>query len=235
MAEDTPAIQFVKAARHFRQGGRTINALRGVDLSVGRGEFLAIVGRSGSGKSTLLNLACGIERPSSGKVVVLGQDLALMRDDNLTLLRRGRIGMIFQFFNLIPTLSALENVLLPAYLEGRAIQEARKRALGFLEEFGLLERADEYPDHFSGGEQQRLAIARALMNKPDIILADEPTGNLDSESALFVLDKLRFLATKSGCAILMVTHSSDAVDYADRAVRIADGSLIEGTPSGKVV
>lgn len=220
-------IEFRDVVRSYESGGRQIHALRGVTLNATGGEFLALVGRSGSGKSTLLNLACGIDQPDSGDILLAGTSLSALRDHDLTLLRRTRIGMIFQFFNLIPTLTALENVALPAYLAGTPGTSARKRAWDLIGEMGLAGRETEFPDNLSGGEQQRLAIARAIINNPDVILADEPTGNLDSETGEFVLQRLRALATDQGKTVLMVTHSAEALAHVDRVVRLRDGLVVD--------
>jgi putative ABC transport system ATP-binding protein len=220
-------IEFRDVSKTFEQGRRQIHALRGVSLAIARGEFVAICGRSGSGKSTLLNLSCGIDNPSAGDVLVDGRPLGQMSDRQRTLLRRRDFGIIFQFFNLIPTLNVLENVFLPSYLGGRRGAKIRARARSLLEAVGLADRGKDFPDNLSGGEQQRLAIVRAMMNNPRIVLADEPTGNLDSENSSFILQQLRGLASTHGKTVLLVTHSMEAQAYADRILRLRDGRLEE--------
>ncbi len=224
---DTPEVllEFDGVTRHYVSGTRTVRALDGVTLRLMAGEFVAIVGRSGSGKSTMLNLASGIDTPSEGTVRILGSDLAEASDAQRTLWRRDVLGIVFQFFNLLPTLSALENVIFPASIAGRNRGESLSRAKVLLEQFGVDYAAGRYPDQLSGGEQQRVAIARAVMNKPKLILADEPTGNLDHDNALFVMKTLRDLAKVEGCGVLMVTHSTEALEYTDRAIHLRDGRV----------
>jgi putative ABC transport system ATP-binding protein len=221
-------IQFSNVSRAYEQGGKRIEALHDVNLSIAPGEFVAFAGKSGSGKSTLLNLTCGIDQPSTGEVRVLDKQLTSLTDAELTLLRRRHFGIIFQFFNLIPTLTALENAVLPLYFEGRPPKDARQRATTLLAEVGLAGREESYPDSLSGGEQQRIAIVRAVIHDPSIILADEPTGNLDSETGTFIMEWLRNLATRDGKTVLLVTHSAEALEYADRVVRLRDGRIVEG-------
>ncbi|MFN2432827.1 MAG: ABC transporter ATP-binding protein [Gemmatimonadota bacterium] len=211
--------------KSFGEPGRAIAVLRGLDLDVGAGEFVALVGRSGSGKSTLLNLVAGLEVADRGRIQVDGTDLAALDDTRRTLFRRDHVGIVFQFFNLLPVLSALDNVALPAHLAGRPRREVERRALALLERFELAGRAAAFPDELSGGEQQRVATARALMNDPRLILADEPTGNLDSASGERTLDLLADLSRRDGRTVLMVTHDPAAAARADRSVTLRDGTV----------
>ncbi len=203
-----------------------VHALRGVDLQVCRGELLAIMGPSGSGKSTLLHILGGVESPSSGSVLLEGVDLATLNDDQRTIIRRERLGFIFQSFNLLPAFTAEENVALPLELAGIASSEARQRAADTLKLVGVLHRRDHVPSTMSGGEQQRVAIARALAMRPAMLLADEPTGNLDSGNGQQVTSLLRRLASDHGQTIVMVTHDANVAAHADRLVRLRDG-LVE--------
>lgn len=221
-------IAFDHVSRVFVDGARTIEAVRDASFSAGKGELLAIRGKSGSGKSTLLNLTCGIDHPTAGEVRVLGQPIAAMSDTALTLLRRDSFGIIFQFFNLVPTLTVLENAVVPLYLAGTVTPAARKRAVSLLDEMGLGGRENDFPDVLSGGEQQRVAIVRATIHNPQIILADEPTGNLDSTTGDFVLRKLRELADSGKC-VMMVTHSAEAAGFADRTLYVRDGRLVSSS------
>jgi putative ABC transport system ATP-binding protein len=208
----------------YKQGGRDVRALRGVSLDVERGRFLAIMGASGSGKSTLLHLMGGLTKPDSGEITVDGQALAPMSDGKLTRFRRDHIGLVFQSFNLIPTLSARENILLPLRLAGRP---AGTRADDLIATLGLFERRHHKPDALSGGEQQRVAIGRALINDPAVILADEPTGNLDSVNSKAVCELLRDLCRTHGKTIVMVTHEPSVAAYASDVVVIKDGLLVD--------
>lgn len=200
-----------------------VEALRGVDLDVNKGEWVAIMGPSGSGKSTLLNIVGGIEIPSSGQVVLEGVDLATLDDDQRTIMRRQRIGFIFQSFNLLPTLTAEENVALPLVLDGIKPDEASRRALETLEQVGVAHRRHHVPGAMSGGEQQRVAIARALAIQPALLLADEPTGNLDSNMGTQVVKLLRRLVDERQQTIVMVTHDPQVAAQADRIVKVRDG------------
>lgn len=222
-----PIIRLLNASRSYEQGSKTIHALRDVNLSIAAGEFIAFAGKSGSGKSTLLNLTCGIDHPSAGQVHVSGKVLGALTDNELTLLRRRDFGIIFQFFNLIPTLTALENAVLPLYFEGAPPKGARETARNLLAEVGLGGREGSYPDSLSGGEQQRIAIVRAVIHNPSVILADEPTGNLDTDTGTFVMEWLRNLSNLDGKTVLLVTHSAEALEYADRVVRLRDGRIVE--------
>ena len=208
------------------EGKRTVHALRGVSFEVRRGEMVATMGPSGCGKSTLLNIIGGLDRPSEGSVLVDGAELSRLDDNALTRLRREKIGFIFQFFNLLPTLTAIENVALPLHLAGKEKRKSTARAQELLEIVGLADRHDHLPDELSGGEQQRVAMARALALNPPLILADEPTGNLDSESGLQVLTLFKKLQSQFSVTVLMVTHDSTAAGFCDRIMRMQDGALI---------
>ncbi len=202
--------------------------LNDVSLEFGCGEFVVLLGKSGSGKSTLLNLIGGIDDPTSGEVLVDGKNITKMSDTERTLFRRKHIGFIFQAFNLIPTLTVLENVMLPLELGSKlSNQQTSQRAKELLEQVGLTHRMNAFPDRLSGGEQQRVAIARALINDPLVVLADEPTGNLDTDTGKTVLDLLDTLTRKAGKNLIMVTHSEEVVGVADRVLRLRDGKLIE--------
>jgi putative ABC transport system ATP-binding protein len=209
----------------FGEGEAAVEALRGVDLGVRQGEMLAIMGRSGSGKSTLLTLLGGVDIPTTGQVLLEGKDLATMSDDQRTLIRRQRIGFIFQAFNLLPILSAEENVALPLELDGVSAAEARRRAEQTLEMVGMAGRRKHIPGKLSGGEQQRVAIARALAINPAILLADEPTGNLDSSNGKKVTTMLRQLVDEHQQTIVMVTHDPAVAAQADRVIHLADGQI----------
>ncbi|MCG8459069.1 MAG: ABC transporter ATP-binding protein [Holophagales bacterium] len=222
-------IQLRGVRKTYREGVRTKTVLDGVDLDIGDGELIVLLGRSGSGKSTLLNLLSGIDLASSGEVRFDGADLGLLSEKQRTLLRRHQIGFVFQFFNLVPTLTVGENLLLPLELAGRPEKEERQRALGLLEQMGLDDRRDSYPDVLSGGEQQRLAIARALAHEPRLLLADEPTGNLDHETSLSVLGVLEAAVRDAGKTLVMATHSLDVAGLAQRILRVGQGTLNEVT------
>jgi putative ABC transport system ATP-binding protein len=209
----------------YQQGENQITALAGVSLAIDQGSFAAIMGPSGSGKSTLLHLIGGLDRPTSGELLVDGRLIGQMADDQVTLFRRNKIGIIFQFFNLLPTLTAVENVALPYVLDGRAKSEADRRAALLLAKVGLEKRKNHLPEELSGGEIQRVAIARALSFNPPLLLADEPTGNLDSTNGTAILDLLRQINRDDGCTIVMVTHSEEAANYANRKIYLRDGRV----------
>ncbi len=209
----------------YDRGETPVRALSGVSLSVPRGEFVAIMGPSGSGKSTLLHLMGALEQPSSGRVILADQDISRLSDRALTLFRRRALGFVFQFFNLLPTMNALENAALPALLAGDSASAAEKKALAMLDRVGLSARAKHRPDQLSGGEMQRVAIARALINAPSIVLADEPTGNLDSVSGNEVLRLLREACSERQVTVVMVTHDAGAAQYGDRLLRLKDGVI----------
>jgi putative ABC transport system ATP-binding protein len=213
--------------KNFRQGDRSVVALAGISLEVKQGQFLAIMGASGSGKSTLLHLMAGLATADGGRVLVNGTDLTDMNDNKLTLFRRRNIGLVFQSFNLIPTLSAEENVMLPLMLDGRNGDVGSKKVEDLLMSLGLSDRRRHRPDAMSGGEQQRVAIGRALVTDPAVILADEPTGNLDSANSHAVCELLRDLSNKQGKTIVMVTHEPTVAAYAQEVAVLKDGKLVE--------
>ena len=219
-------LSLQNVVKTFSQGGRAVRALDGVSLDVPPGRFLAVMGQSGSGKSTLLHLAAGLTTADAGRVRVAGDDLGTMNDKKLTLFRRRQIGLVFQSFNLIPTLTASENVALPLSLDGKLTDAARGRVAELLDGLGMARRAEHRPDAMSGGEQQRVAIARALVADPALILADEPTGNLDSENGRVVCELLRNLCD-AGRTIVMVTHEPSVAAYAHEVAVLRDGRLIE--------
>jgi len=215
----------------YGSGTTAVRALKGVSLGFGAGEFTAIMGPSGSGKSTLLHVLGALEEPTSGRVVIGETDLSGLSDRKLTLLRRARMGFVFQFFNLIPTLTAEENVMLPVLISGEKTAVYEERLDDLLALVGLEERREHRPDELSGGEQQRVAIARALIHNPDIVLADEPTGNLDSKTGAGVLDLLRESAARYGQTVVMVTHDPRAAAVADRVIFLADGRVVDEAAS----
>jgi len=223
----SPAVELRKVSKSYREGEVERVVLRDISVTLASGEIAVLLGRSGSGKSTLLNVIAGIDRPTAGSVLVNGTDLTALDEQARTRFRRAHIGFVFQFFNLIPLLTVEENLLLPLELNGRADAKGVARARELLERVGLGGRGDSYPERLSGGEQQRVAIARALIHDPALILADEPTGNLDVETAADVLDLLDTLAREMGRTVLMVTHSREVVGVADRIYAIQRGSLVE--------
>jgi len=222
-----PLIEMRGLTKAYEEGGRPRTVLREAHAVIARGELAVLVGRSGSGKSTLLNLLSGIDLPDAGEVLIDGISLGRLTERERTFLRRDKIGFVFQFFNLIPTLTVEENLLLPLELKGRVPAGARRAALDLLAEVGLAGRERTWPDRLSGGEQQRVAVARALAHDPLLVLADEPTGNLDLETGLQVLEILDRLTRRAGKTMVMVTHSPEVVGIADRVFRIADGHLVE--------
>jgi putative ABC transport system ATP-binding protein len=209
----------------YQQGRRAVHALRGVSLKVWSGEFLSLMGPSGSGKSTLMHLLGALDSPTTGHVLLGGRDLHGLSDKECALLRRNRIGFVFQCFNLLPTLTSAENVALPLLLAGQPARCARQRALAVLDQVGLQARAGHCPDELSGGEMQRVAVARTLVTNPDLVLCDEPTGNLDSAASTEILDLLRRLPEKGRRAVVMVTHDPRAAGYGDRIIRLRDGRI----------
>ena len=219
------AIRAIELTRTFTIGENEIYALRGIDLDVPAGEFLALIGPSGSGKSTFLNLVSGLDRPSSGELWVAGVELSASRERALTEHRRRRVGFVFQSFNLLPLLNALENVALPLMFVGVPERERLERARLLLEQVGLADRLAHLPSQLSGGEQQRVAIARALVGRPSIILADEPTGNIDTATGAEIMALLRRLNREQGVTLLLVTHDAEAAAFADRIVGLRDGQI----------
>jgi putative ABC transport system ATP-binding protein len=222
-AAGTPAAHCVDLRKTYGSGQATVDALAAVSVSFWRGQFTAVMGPSGSGKSTLMHCMAGLDRPTAGRTYVGGADIGTLSDAGLTKLRRDRIGFVFQSFNLIPTLTAAENIALPVHLAGRTVdQEWLSHLVG---ELGIADRLTHRPDELSGGQQQRVACARALVSRPELIFADEPTGNLDSRSAAAVLSFLQHSVRELGQSIVMVTHDPRAAAYADRVVFLADGAL----------
>src|SRR5262245_4659820 len=211
--------------KHYPQGSRIVKALQGVSLRIEAGEFVSIMGPSGSGKSTLMHLLGALDSPTSGEVFFQGRSLRTLSDRELSTLRRTRIGFVFQFFNLLPTLTAVENVALPLLLAGQRRNRALEPAYAGLERVGLRDRAPHYPDELSGGEMQRVAIARALVIEPEAVLCDEPTGNLDSATSAEILKLLRSLPEPGRRSVVMVTHDAQAAEYGDRLVHIRDGRV----------
>jgi putative ABC transport system ATP-binding protein len=220
-------IRCTEVRKIYRLGETEIGALRGISLDVARGAFVAIMGQSGSGKSTLLHLVGGLDRPTDGELLVDGRLIAQMSDDQLTSFRRLKIGFVFQFFNLLPSLTAAENVALPLVLGGVGKAEAADRVSAILARVGLERRREHLPEQLSGGEIQRVAIARALAYRPPILLADEPTGNLDSQTGESILDLLRRINRDDDCTVAMVTHSQEAARYADRVITLRDGVIVK--------
>ena len=210
----------------YGTGEAKVEALRGVNLTVNKGEFLSIVGTSGSGKSTLLHMLGGLDRPTEGKVIIDGKDIFSLKDEELTIFRRRKIGFVFQAFNLVPVMSVYENIVLPIELDGeKPNQELVNEIVNTL---GLSEKLKAYPSQLSGGQQQRVAIARALASAPAIILADEPTGNLDSKTTQDVMGLLKVTSQKFAQTIVMITHNEEIAQLADRSIRIEDGMIVRG-------
>lgn len=221
-----PLITLRNVTKSYQVEDRTVHALQGVDLTVKNGEFLAIVGRSGCGKSTLLNLLGALDKPSQGQINVAGLDLATLDEKHLTQYRRDTAGIVFQFFNLLPLLTVLENTTLPALLAGKERKRTIEHARELLKIIGLENRIDQQASLLSGGEMQRVAVARALINDPQLILADEPTGNLDSKSADLVLNALTSLTRTTGKTVVMVTHSREAAAIVDTIREMRDGRFV---------
>ncbi|HKC13595.1 MAG TPA: ABC transporter ATP-binding protein [Vicinamibacteria bacterium] len=222
----TAIIRLERVSKEYSEGGKSRPVLREASAAFTEGEFVAIRGRSGSGKSTLLNLLAGIDLPTAGDVLVNGTCLNRLTPRDRTLFRRDHLGIVFQFFNLIPTLTVLENVQLPAELAGASPRETVRRGLALLEEVGLADRRQDFPDRLSGGEQQRVAIARALVQDPGLVLADEPTGNLDDATGQAVLDLLDRVTRRAGKTLVLATHSPQVAALADRVLTIEDGHLV---------
>lgn len=237
-AEPVPAIDARKLTKRYGSGTSLVKALDRLDFRVEKGEMVAIMGPSGSGKSTLLHLLGALETPTSGTIALAGENFEGLDDRGLTLLRREKIGFVFQFFNLLPSLNALENVMLPALIAGRRDPKVEKRARSLLKRVGLARRERHLPSELSGGEQQRVSIARALLLEPELVLADEPTGNLDSRSEATVLDLLSELNSDEGHTIVLVTHDTTAAAVAGRVSFLRDGKSageVAGGDSAKVI
>ncbi len=212
--------------KHYNLGKHPVQALDGVDFVVEKGEFVAIMGPSGSGKSTLLHLVGGLDQPTKGEITLAGKRLSLLKDKQVTLLRRRNIGFVFQFFNLMPTMNAEENIILPLMIDGKNVKKYKNRLENLLDLVGLKDRRKHKPEQLSGGEQQRVALARALITDPAIILADEPTGNLDSKTGSVIMDLLRRSCDELGQTIIVVSHDPRAASYADRVVFLRDGQIV---------
>ena len=221
------AIRTTALSKVYAQGQSRVRALDDVSLSIAPRQFVAVMGASGSGNSTLLHVVAGLARPTSGEVMLNGQTISAMSDDQLTAFRRQHIGLIFQSFNLLPTMSALENAALPLLINGARLGAARQQAQAMLGTVGLSDRAAHRPDELSGGQQQRVAIARALITQAPILLADEPTGNLDSHTGEDILALLRALVTEHHRTVVMVTHDVRAAGYADRLIVLKDGRVVD--------
>ena len=219
-------VATVKLSKTYLLGKHQVEALGGVDFVVESGDFVAIMGPSGSGKSTLLHLIGGLDTPSNGEIHLAGQPLSLLKDKQITLLRRRNVGFVFQFFNLLPTLTAEENITLPLLIDGKSIQKYRERLDKLLNLIGLNERRRHKPEQLSGGEQQRVALARALITEPAIVLADEPTGNLDTKTGTTIMELLRRSCDELGQTIVVVSHDPRAASYASRVVFLRDGSVV---------
>ena len=230
-----PMIQINNLMKSYRLGGETVHALNDVSITIDQGEFLAIIGPSGSGKSTLMNMIGCLDRPDSGEYLLDGKEIGRMNDNELAVIRNQKIGFIFQNFNLLTKLTALENVELPLIYSGMSGRERRKFAMESLEKVGLTDRSAHLPTQLSGGQQQRVAIARALVSKPSILLADEPTGALDSKTSLEILEVMQGL-NEQGHTIILITHDLAIAKQAKRMVRIQDGQLFEneGEPIGNL-
>jgi putative ABC transport system ATP-binding protein len=225
---DPPLIQTVDLRKDYRLGDVTVHALRGVDLSLARGDFAAVVGASGSGKSTLMNILGLLDRPSSGRYLLEGEDVSGFDRDRRAVLRNRKIGFVFQSFNLLARTSALENVELPLLYNGRSrsTAERHEKAKALLAAVGLADRAHHAPSQLSGGQQQRVAIARALVNDPELLLADEPTGNLDSRTSVEIMEILQRLNRERRLTIVLITHEHDIAEYARRVITVRDGRVI---------
>ncbi|WP_030848786.1 ABC transporter ATP-binding protein [Streptomyces sp. NRRL F-4474] len=227
-----PPIVVVDDVHHsFGSGAQAVHALRGVSFEVRRGELTALKGRSGSGKTTLLNLVGGLDTPTSGRISVDGTDLAALGEPDLLALRRDRIGFVFQSFGLIPVLTAAENVGVPMRLRRMPAREREERARTLLALVGLADHAEQRPGELSGGQQQRVAVARALANDPDLIIADEPTGQLDSETGRSIMELLRAVVRSESVTVLVATHDPNLIELADRVVELRDGRLVEQSPA----
>ncbi|MFX1520943.1 MAG: ABC transporter ATP-binding protein [Promethearchaeota archaeon] len=224
-------VETVDLKKEYHLGGVIVPALRGINLQVKKGEFIVIMGPSGSGKSTLLHMIGGLDTPTSGNVYINGQDISRLSDGVLTELRAQEIGFIFQFYNLVPVLTAFENVELPMMVNGISEKEGRKRAKELLEMVGLADRMHHRPDELSGGQRQRVSIARALANKPSIVLADEPTGDVDTKTGEEILDIMHDLNEDMGVTFIVITHDPVVAEHCDRLIRIIDGQIATDKPT----
>ena len=220
------SIELVDLTKHYRQGKMVVKALDGVSLEIGAGEFVSVVGRSGSGKTTMLDLIGLLLRPTSGKVLIDGLDAGQLKDNRRADVRGRRIGFIFQEFNLLPALNVIENVMLPLRYTKSDVKDGRARTLELLEAVGLEDRARHRPDELSGGQQQRVAIARALVNRPTVVLGDEPTGSVDSQTSQELVGLMRWLNREEGVTFVIVTHDMDMAGRTDRMIRLSDGRVV---------
>jgi putative ABC transport system ATP-binding protein len=225
-----PLINIKKLKRDFQLGNETIHVLKGIDLHINKGEYVALMGPSGSGKSTLMNLLGCLDTPTSGTYILNGNDVSTMHDDDLAEIRNKEIGFVFQTFNLLPRTTALDNVALPMIYAGYSKTERNERATEVLTQVNLSDRMDHQPNQLSGGQRQRVAIARALVNKPSIILADEPTGNLDSKTSVEIMNLFNDIH-KNGNTVILVTHEEDIAKYAHRIIRLRDGMIESDNPN----
>ncbi len=225
-----PLINITNLKRDFQLGSETIYVLKGIDLQINKGEYVALMGPSGSGKSTLMNLLGCLDTPTSGRYILNGKDVSQMHDNDLAEIRNKEIGFVFQTFNLLPRTTALDNVALPMIYAGFSKSERNERATEVLTQVNLADRMDHQPNQLSGGQRQRVAIARALVNKPSIILADEPTGNLDSKTSVEIMNLFNDIH-KNGNTVILVTHEEDIAKYAHRIIRLRDGIIESDTPN----
>jgi len=223
----TAIIEAVGLNKVYNMGNVEVEVLRDINIKIDKGEFVSVMGPSGSGKSTLLYLIGGLDRPTSGKIRIKGMEMAELKDDEASRLRRQEIGFIFQFYNLIPNLNVEENIMLPILLDGKKPKDYKKELDSILDIVGLSDRRRHTPRELSGGQQQRVAIARALINQPDIILADEPTGNLDSKASAEIMELLAGINSEKGKTIIQVTHSREAAEYGRRIIYVKDGKVCE--------
>jgi len=224
------SIELVDLTKHYRQGKTVVRAVEGVSLEIGAGEFVSVVGRSGSGKTTMLDLIGLLLRPTSGTVLIDGQDVGRLGDDRRADVRSQRIGFIFQEFNLLPALNVVENVMLPLRYAKARTKDGRTRTLELLESVGLEDRARHRPDELSGGQQQRVAIARALVNRPTVVLGDEPTGSVDTQTSKELVGLMRWLNREEGVTFVIVTHDLELAGHADRVIRLSDGRVVGDEP-----
>ena len=224
------SIELVDLTKHYRQGKTVVRAVDGVSLEIGAGEFISVVGRSGSGKTTMLDLMGLLLRPTSGTVLIDGQDVGRLGDDRRADVRGQRIGFIFQEFNLLPALNVVENVMLPLRYAKAKAKDGRARTLELLESVGLEDRARHRPDELSGGQQQRVAIARALVNRPTVVLGDEPTGSVDTQTSKELVGLMRWLNREEGVTFVIVTHDLELAGHADRIIRLSDGRVVGDEP-----